>query len=166
MTYTDLKSSSILDNFFCNQGFLDKVVDAGPVHLGDNRSRHSPIMMKVDLGDLPTKQPTQEPRSCRKPAWYKASEENISEYTEMLHHRLASLSAPASLSCHDVNCQDEEHTRERDAHVLDIMCSITEASYECIPMASHQVSLTTSYQVGRRLWHLLRVIHCSGMEYG
>ena len=82
--HTDLKSSSILDNFLCYHAYLDKVSDAGPVHLGDNRSRHSPIMMKVDLGNIPTKQPAQEPRSCRKPAWYKSSEENINEYTDML----------------------------------------------------------------------------------
>ena len=129
-----MKSSSILDNFLCNQGFIDKVLDAGPVHLGDNRSRHSPIMMKVDIGNIPTKQPAQEPRSCRKPAWYKASEENINEYTDMLDQGLASLSPPASLSCHDVNCMDEEHTRERDVHVMDIMCNIMEASHKCIPM--------------------------------
>ena len=101
--HTDSKSSSILDHFFCNQAFLDKVLDAGPVHLGDNRSRHSPIMMKVDLGDIPNKMQAPEARSCKKPAWYKASDEAINEYTEMLDQRLATLSPPASLSCHDVN---------------------------------------------------------------
>ena len=66
--HTDLKSSSILDNFLCSQSFLDKVLDAGPLHLGDNRSRHSPIMMKVDLGDIPSRQNERESARPKKPA--------------------------------------------------------------------------------------------------
>ena len=44
--HTDMKSMSTLDHFFLNQRLLDQVVDAGPVHLGDNLSRHSPIMLQ------------------------------------------------------------------------------------------------------------------------
>ena len=53
--HTDMKSTSILDNFFVSQQLLDLVVDAGPIHLGDNRSRHSPIMMKVRLTEIAIK---------------------------------------------------------------------------------------------------------------
>ena len=47
--HTDSKSSSILDHFCVNSRLLDCVTDAAPIHLGDNRSRHSPIMMKIPL---------------------------------------------------------------------------------------------------------------------
>ena len=36
--HTDLKSFSTLDHFYVSQQLLDLVVDAGPVHLGDNPS--------------------------------------------------------------------------------------------------------------------------------
>ena len=45
--HTDSRSTSILDNYFMNKGLLEHVLDAGSVHLGDNRTRHSPIMMKI-----------------------------------------------------------------------------------------------------------------------
>jgi hypothetical protein len=45
--HTDMKSTPILDNFFMNDRLLGKVVDAGVLHLGDNRSRHFPIMLKL-----------------------------------------------------------------------------------------------------------------------
>ena len=35
-----------------------------------------------------------------------------------------------------MNCQHEEQTKERDNHVLDVMCAILEASYECMPLSS------------------------------
>ena len=45
--HTDLKSVSTLDHFFVNERLLDSVSDASPLQIGDNLSRHSPIMMKL-----------------------------------------------------------------------------------------------------------------------
>ena len=42
--HTDMKSTSVLDNFLVNERLLDYIVDAGVMHLGDNLSRHSPIL--------------------------------------------------------------------------------------------------------------------------
>ena len=50
--HVDSKSTSVIDHFFLNQELLDLVDDAGPVHLGDNLSRHSPIMMKLRLPEV------------------------------------------------------------------------------------------------------------------
>ena len=44
--HTDLTLTSTLDHFLVNQRLLDLIQDAGPIHLGDNLSRHSPIMLK------------------------------------------------------------------------------------------------------------------------
>ena len=133
--HTDAKSSSILDHFFVNKRLIDLVTDAGPVHLGDNLSRHSPVMMKIKLQDIlaRTKQPEQ-PR-LRKPAWFKASEEEKNQYTTLLDQKLNDLAAPASLSCSDVNCKQEDHTADRDKHVIDVMCNIMECSHQCIPLS-------------------------------
>ena len=50
--HTDLKSTSTLDHFLVNERLLDLVVDAGVLHFGDNLSRHSPIIMKLNVGRL------------------------------------------------------------------------------------------------------------------
>ena len=50
--HTDMKSLSTIDHFFVNQRLLDRIKDAGPIHLGDNLSRHSPIMVKIELPDI------------------------------------------------------------------------------------------------------------------
>ena len=45
--HTDLKSFSILDNFYMNDSLLDQVEDAGALDIGSNLSLHSPIMIKI-----------------------------------------------------------------------------------------------------------------------
>ena len=144
--HTDLKSSSILDNFFVNQRLLDMVVDAGPVHLGDNRSRHSPVMMKINLPDIPVKEEQPESRPIRRPAWYKAAPEEKLLYTQVLDEKLRQLIIPESLRCCNVNCKCKNHIEERDKYVLDILCTIIETSYECIPLSGKAPKSKSSWQ--------------------
>ena len=132
--HTDLKSTSVLDHFLVNQRLLDHVVDAGPVHLGDNLSRHSPIMMKLELPAITARQPQPEIKGRRKPSWYKATQEQRDEYTSMLDQKVKDLTIPDSIECRNVHCQCEEHTSERDKLVLDILCSAVETSFTCIPL--------------------------------
>ena len=48
--HTDLKSFSTIDHFFTTERFLaENVVSAAPVHWGDCRSNHEPIMMKIRI---------------------------------------------------------------------------------------------------------------------
>ena len=51
--HTDFKSSSTLDHFILNRRLIDAFVDCGVMHLGDNPSRHSPNMLKLNLGKIP-----------------------------------------------------------------------------------------------------------------
>ena len=135
--HIDSKSSSVIDHFFLNQRLLDLVEDAGPVHLGDNLSRHSPIMMKLRLPQVATSHYNQPGMKIpRRPAWYKASQDDKDQYTSLLEDKLARLEIPASIGCSDVTCQDKQHTHDRDQLVLDILCSAIETSYESIPMSN------------------------------
>ena len=136
--HTDMKSTSTLDHFFLNQSLLDQVVDAGPVHLGDNLSRHSPIMLKVLLPSISARSRQPCPSKPRSPAWYKASQEQKDLYCNLLQEKLCDLTTPPSLLCRDPTCQNISHTEERDKHVLDILCSAIETSYECIPLTARQ----------------------------
>ena len=80
----------------------------------------------------------------RRPAWYKATEDEKNEYTSLLEEKLAHIIPPASLNCSDVTCEQGEHSADKDRHVLDVMCAIMEASHECIPLSS------TARQAGKR----------------
>ena len=120
-----------------NQELLNKIIDAGPVHLGDNPSTHSPIMIKHRVPNVPLSKILQpDILPVKKPAWYKATQADKDQYTALLAQNLQQLDSPDSLLCGDVHCQCEAHTNERDSHVLDILCTIVETSHECIPLSS------------------------------
>ena len=126
---------SVIDHFFVNPRLLDLVQAANPIHLGDNPSRHSPIVMKLRLPPITLKAPRPDIIRPRKPAWYKASEEQINSYTNLLNSKLNSMPPPESLNCHDINCKREDHHLERDKLVIDTLCSMIETSYTCLPMS-------------------------------
>ena len=133
--HTDLESSSILDNFFVNKELLEHIKVAGPVHLRDNLSRLSPIMIKIDVGSIQARSKTTEISRSRRPAWVKATEENKSAYTVLLEEKLGDLELPGSILCADVHCSNESHSHDRDTFLLDIMSSVIECSHACIPLS-------------------------------
>ena len=60
---------------------------------------------------------------------------DIQDYKVDLQDRLHSLATPDSLPCRNPHCSDSAHSDERDIFVLDILCSVIEASHTRIPMA-------------------------------
>ena len=145
--HVDSKSTSVIDHFFLNQELLDLVDDAGPVHLGDNLSRHSPIMMKLRLPEVAyckNKEPSV--NKPRHPAWYKATQADKELYTYILEEKLLKLKLPDSLTCSELNCQEKQHLHDRDQHVLDILCAAIETSYETVPLTSRQGTGTSCHQ--------------------
>ena len=117
--HTDLKSVSTLDHFIVSPRLINQIEGCGPMHLGDNRSRHSPIMLKLRVGDIPRSTPVQVDRP-RRPVWYKATEAHCNRFTHKLHDRVSQLNInkPDCLNCTDVHCQDNSHSVERDNYVL------------------------------------------------
>ena len=69
--HTNMQSMSTLDHFMVDPALLPAIIDAGALHLGCNLSRHSPIMIKLDIGNLPTRS-VHSPSKPKRPAWYKA----------------------------------------------------------------------------------------------
>ena len=132
--HTDLKSTSILDNFLVNERLLNYIEDAGVIHLGDNLSRHSPVMLKLKIGDIPLKPMRKEITRPRRPDWFKATTEDVDEYTMIVENKLSQLICPESLLCSDVHCSDEQHRLDRDGHVVDVLTSVVEASHSAIPL--------------------------------
>ena len=132
--HTDFKSTSTLDHFILNRRLINAIVDCGAMHLGDNPSRHSPIMLKLNLGIIPKREESKDTK-VKKPSWYKADQMDRDNFTCDLETRLSALNLPSSLKCCDTECQDVCHSEERDSHVLDILTSVIEASHHCIPMS-------------------------------
>ena len=131
--HTDDKTFTSLDHFVCNERLVSLVTDCGVCHFGDNNSRHSPIVLKLDMGALPIRQKPNEDRP-RRPGWYKASELQIAQYKTDLQGRLQAIPVPACLDCSDVKCKSESHTSVRDDFVLDNLSAVIEASHANIPM--------------------------------
>ena len=134
--HTDGRSFTTLDHFICNERLIPLVTDCGPLHLGDNLSRHSPIMVRLDLGALPTR-PKPSTFRPRRPAWYKATEAQVTRYKSELLARLEAIPVPVCLEggeCEDAKCQDATHSTERDSFVLDMLSSVIETSHATIPM--------------------------------
>ena len=131
--HVDLKSVTTLDHFLVNRRLLE-FIECTPIHLGDNASRHSPIMLKLKVANIPRSAPVNMDKP-RRPAWHKAGEEDINNYTQLLHDKLGRLDTPACLNCQDVHCQHENHSEVRDGHMLDILTAIIESSHSAIPMS-------------------------------
>ena len=93
-------------------------------------------MLKLKIEKLNVKSQQQAPFKPRRPAWYKATPEHKDEYTTLLDAKLRALVLPDTLTCQDVSCQCEEHSKARDNHVIDILCTLVETSYQCIPLTA------------------------------
>ena len=60
---------------------------------------------------------------------------DIDNYTMSLHEKLSKLKVPQTLFCQSILCKSEQHSHERDWYVLDLMTTIIETSFECIPIS-------------------------------
>ena len=133
--HTNGISTSVIDHFLVSRRLLELVEDCGPVHRGDNLSRHSAIILRLRLGEVQQRQAAAKPSPRRLPAWDRATQEELHEYTMALHQRLQAVHCTGSLlHCQDLQCNDVSHTEERDSMVLDILCAVVETSYTSLPL--------------------------------
>ena len=132
--HTAMKSLSTVDRFLVSPGLMQYAGDAGALHLGDNPSRHSPIMLKIQVEAIPVRETSPANPAPRRPAWYKADDTQLNTYTARLDEQLQNLTMPAELSCNDPHCTIAEHRQARDSFLLDVLIAMIETSYETIPM--------------------------------
>ena len=98
-------------------------------------------MLKLDLGSIPMKTKSEEVKP-KKPAWYKADQLDKDKYTRDLQDRLSCLDSPDSLQCTNCQCEDPDHSADRDSHVLDILTAMIESSHVCIPLSGGRKTRT------------------------
>ena len=68
--------------------------------ISDNLSRHSPIMLRINVGNIKMKVPSKPIPGPQKPAWYKAKEEQVAEYSAVLEDKIDQLVVPNSVVCY------------------------------------------------------------------
>ena len=123
-------------------------------------------MVKLDLGAIPIREKVTI-KIPKRPAWYKASKENIMSNTEELDCRIQDILVPDSAHCLDTECSDPSHSIERDSMVLDILVNIIEVSHSKIPMVGGKTEKTGDREKpgsipgwkedDARFWHSLLV---------
>ena len=134
--HTDGVSSSTIDHFMLSPALLPLVEECGPLHRGDNLSRHSPVFVKLKISGVPHRPLTEQSPPRRRPAWDRATEAEVESYTTRLHQRLQGIHIPGSMvHCRDPLCNEPSHTKMRDSMVLDILLSMVETSYTTIPLS-------------------------------
>ena len=127
--------TSIIDHFLVSRKLLGLVEDCGPVHRGDNLSRHSAIFLSLRLGEIFCRQEAAKAPPRRMPAWDRATPEELHCYTSSLHERLQTVQCPGSLLyCQDPLCEDSSHTEQRDSVMLDLLMAVVETSYTSLPL--------------------------------
>ena len=67
--HTDHLSTSTLDHCLVNEWLISLIADNGVLQFGDNLSRHSLIMLKLNLGALPKRKPMKTENPSR-PQWW------------------------------------------------------------------------------------------------
>ena len=131
--HNDLSSVSTLDHFICNERLLAAVKSCGLIHLGDNQSRHPPIMMKLDVGALPLKLKP-EFVVAKRPARYKATVDQYEAYRVTLERKIEAMNKPECLEFVNKKSQIETNSEDRDRLVLDLLGAVVESSHATIPM--------------------------------
>ena len=76
----------------------------------------------------------------RQPSWQKADNNRKDKYTANLHERMSNIHLPESINCRDPHCQNQDHSKERDSVMVDLICNMIEASHETIPMTGGKKS--------------------------
>ena len=127
---------SSIDHFVSNSVCYDSVIEAGVLHSGDNPSNHSPIFAKIDLGNFDNKVDSiqQEPRVN----WLKSSKEAQENFKDCLKSNLENISYSESIKCKDVHCSS--HFQEIESYAWDIMCSVEDASLQCLSVGQKKLS--------------------------
>ena len=123
--------SSTIDHFVGNIATYNSVTEAGVIHSGENPSNHSPIFMKIRLGQLNLK--TEKVQGLRRINWSKSSEESRNLYQTTLANNLDAIAIPDCVTCRDVHCTT--HVEQIEEYTMSIMETIEAVAKECLHSA-------------------------------
>ena len=90
-------------------------------------------MINLQVQDIPKRPAEELVRVPRRLAWEKAQTEEVRQFTDLLKVKVEQLEDLHTLGCEDVRCKNQQHSEERDEHVLNVMSAWIEAGYSTIP---------------------------------
>ena len=125
MTSTSL---STIDHFVSNPRVLNAVTEAGVLHNVLNTSNHSPIYVKIDVGQL--KVDVEKHKATSRTSWAKSSEDNRLAYSESVRVKLNAVPVFDSLNCTDIHCT--VHSDQIENYTLEVVKAIEAAARETI----------------------------------
>ena len=124
-------SYSTLDHFVTSQRLYSAISDAGVIHSGDNPSNHSPIFLKVKVGELDLSMEL--PSAPTRIQWSKANSDAKTKYKTCLSEKLRALALPECINCIDLNCNI--HSESVEDYTMNVMEALEDAAKECLPVS-------------------------------
>jgi hypothetical protein len=71
---------------------------------------------------------------CKRFAWFSATDQQITEYQNLLTDKLSSVNSPiGALACTDIQCKNTNHTNALNKYCQDIYKSCIEAALAVVP---------------------------------
>ena len=128
-TANGTNSISTIDHFACSSRIFNIISEAGVIHSSANTSNHSPIFVKLDIGNLDLK--TEKSEVPRHVEWSAATNTAKAEYKAKLAELLSNIPPSACVGCHDVHCKD--HTDDMQEYTMSILGAIETAASETLP---------------------------------
>ena len=124
--------TSILDHFIVSENLMKCIMSYNVRHDGDNLSYHNAIQLCIDVQAQHLPKPVSETSFTPRPAWHKATAEDVSNYKRTLRSHLNNIVLPQELlSCNNVQCN--EHYDIIDQYCNDIVFACIESTRICIP---------------------------------
>ena len=112
---------STLDHFFWSEALDDLVVDAGAIHLPDNKSDHSPVYCVIEFSNIDRQAPVQVQQKP-KPSWQRSKQDQHENFQIQLERKLSQLITPLSVTtCQDVKCKDVTHKADLDIFTIELL---------------------------------------------
>ena len=128
---------STIDHFIVNENIFDSCIEGCPIHIAENRSNHEIIFLKVKIKKLEIPNAANNENIQSKPAWHKATQENIDSLRHDFGVKLNDIPIPhEALCCRDLNCKMKEHITALDEGAIRVLDALEEATCENIPMTS------------------------------
>ena len=116
---------------------FDSCVESRPIHIAENMSNHSIIFLKINIKklEIPKDEMTVHPEP--KPAWHKATQENISNLKTEFSELLNDIRVPHdAMCCRDLHCKKKEHLAALDEYGLHILSALEEVTSANLPPTS------------------------------
>ena len=120
--------SSTIDHFAGNLSLYNDVTESGVIHSGDNPSNHSPIYLKMRLGELDYK--TEKVKVEKRVKWSRSSNEAKELFVNTLAERLDNINIPDCVACRDVHCN--QHMEQMEEYTIAILETVETAAKDCL----------------------------------